>query len=258
MALPLIPDRYELKYVIPLEAVDEVRARLLPFCELDKHSARSADRLYAIHSIYLDTPGRDLYRVSREGRPSRFKVRMRRYGTAAGPTGPVFLEVKRKSNGFVRKSRAQVPVEGFVERLCGAPPSDASANEVAFRRECDRLGLEPMTLMRYEREAWFSRIDGYARVTFDHRMLCQPARGFSFDADPRAWVSLDDSSVLKRVPRAVLLELKCTRDVPRWMVGLVRSLELRRTGFSKYCTSVERLYGFKTPASLLNLESRWN
>ncbi len=258
MALPLIPDRYELKYVIPLEAVDEVRARLLPFCELDKHSARSPDRLYAIHSIYLDTSGRDLYRVSREGRASRFKVRIRRYGTAQGPTGPVFLEVKRKASGFVRKSRAQVPVEGWVERMRGAPASDASPNELGFRRELDRLALEPVTLMRYEREAWFSRIDGYARVTFDHRMLCQPAHGFDFDADPRAWVSLDDAAALKRVPRGVLLELKCTRDVPRWMVGLVRSLELRRTGFSKYCTSVERLYGFKSPASLLSLEARWS
>jgi len=62
---------------------------------------------------------------------------------------------------------------------------------------------------------------------------------------------------MKAVRHGVLLELKCTRDVPLWMVGLVRALELRRTGFSKYCSGVERLYGFTSLASHLSQTARW-
>jgi hypothetical protein len=37
----------------------------------------------------------------------------------------------------------------------------------------------------------------------------------------------------------MILELKCTTAVPLWMSDIVRRFNLVRTGFSKFCSTVE-------------------
>ena len=107
-----IPDRYELKYVIPEWQTDAVRRAIEPFCVLDPNSAREPSRQYAIQSLYLDTPNRDLYRISREKRARRWKARVRSYDGS----DTVFLEVKNKDHDLVKKPRARIPAAGWVER----------------------------------------------------------------------------------------------------------------------------------------------
>lgn len=236
-----VPDRYELKYLISEWEVEAVRAAIRPFCRLDAHSEAASDRQYAIQSIYLDTARMGLYRHSEERRARRFKVRVRGYGERPGD-GPVFLEVKQRLSGIVRKSRAIVP-SGWAERLRGPVPAGAAAAEVAFRALVDRHALRPVLCVRYDREAWESRIDGYARVTFDRRLAVQPWEDLDLDARAAGWLSLDDRRTLRAVPRAVVLELKCSLDVPRWMAWLTERLGVRRVGLSKYCHGVERVWG---------------
>jgi SPX domain protein involved in polyphosphate accumulation len=249
-----IPDRYELKYLIPEDLVPELREAIRPFCSLDDHSARSPTRRYVIESLYLDTFARDLYRVSRERRPERFKVRIRRYGTTDGES-PVFLEVKCKSRGIIRKTRARLAADCWRERLEAPPHADASSAERSFRDRVQRYDLRPALLVRYEREAWASTIDGYARVTFDREMCVQPCSTLSFASDPRAWIPFDSRQTLKTaVPRSVVLELKCTLDVPRWMSNLTERFGLGKRGVSKYCSGLEHaLSGHALPLSFLQL-----
>lgn len=249
-----IPDRYELKYVISEEQVPELREAIRPFCSLDEHSARSPTHQYLIESLYFDTFGRDLYRITRERRPDRFKVRIRRYGQSEGES-PVFLEVKRKTFGVVRKTRARLAAEGWRARLEAPLRPDASSEERHFRDRVQCYDLRPALLVRYEREAWSSAVDGYARVTFDRQMCAQPCSSFSFASDPRAWVPVDHRQALRSpVPRAVVLELKCTLDVPRWMSNLTERFNLGRRGVSKYCTGVDRALGDGAlPRSFLQL-----
>ncbi len=236
-----IPDRHELKYVVPEWQVDAVRDAIRPFCRLDGHAQARADRQYAIQSVYFDTPGLDLYRVTRERRARRFKVRARAYGERADE-GAVFLEVKTKLKGLVKKSRARVS-HGWVERLHAPLAAGATAAEKAFRDAVERHDLKPVLLVCYQREAWVSDVDHYARVTFDRRIVCQPWSRLGFDAGPAAWLAVDDRRALKSVPRAVVLELKCTLDVPRWMARVTERIGLRRVGVSKYCNGVERTWG---------------
>ncbi|MGC4114741.1 MAG: polyphosphate polymerase domain-containing protein [Myxococcales bacterium] len=207
----LIPDRHELKFIIPEHQVDSVRAAIRPFCDLDHHCQTAPDHQYVIESLYLDTPRRDLYRVSRERRASRFKLRVRRYGTKSDR---VFFEVKNKDRGMIRKLRAKVPVEGWADRLEGAYAQDAGAAEVDFRARTDRYLLRPTVLVRYEREAYVSLVDDYARVTFDRRVVCQPHETFDFEADPSSWRSIDHGLALKRVRAGVVLELEVHRRRP--------------------------------------------
>jgi hypothetical protein len=174
------------------------------------------------------------------------KVRVRTYGLL---NAPVFLEVKRKHRRLVRKSRVLVPREGWAER--GAQlPAHASAREQDFWAQVSRHLLEPMTLVRYRREAWVGVHDDYARVTFDREVQFQPWDSWTLDGDDSAWHSMDGADCTKQVPRAVVLELKCPTEAPVWMQRLVQSLELFRQSFSKYCTSIERGFGRRHPLGL--------
>jgi hypothetical protein len=243
-----IPDRYELKYLISEAQVEAVRRAIAPFCVLDPHSEAAPDHQYGIQSLYFDTPARDIYRMSRERRARRWKLRVRRYDDAE----QVFLEVKYKDHDMVKKPRARIPAHGWVERVQAPAPTDASAAEHMFRDRCERFGLRPSLMVRYQREAWLSTIDSYARVTFDRRIVCQAWPDWSFDTDDRQWLALDGARSMLGVPAGVVLELKCLSAVPRWLSNVVHDVGLSRARYSKFCKSVERLWARDTLLSVLN------
>ncbi len=243
-----IPDRYELKYLIPESQVDAVRRAIEPFCVLDPNSAKSPTHAYAIQSLYLDTVKRDLYRISRERRARRWKARIRHYDGSE----TVFLEVKNKDHDMVKKPRARVPLAGWVERVHQPLRPDASAAERLFHYRVERYHLVPTLMVRYLREAWLSTVDSYARVTFDRRVVCQPWSEWSLDADPRNWIALDGDRSMLGVPQGVVLELKCLSAVPRWLSNVTRVAELPKTRYSKYCKGVERLFARDTLLGVLN------
>jgi hypothetical protein len=93
--------------------------------------------------------------------------------------------------------------------------------------------------VEYEREAFASVIDGYARVTLDRRVVCQPATRLDLDAWATSWRPVDHDARTSMGEPVFVLELKFERRPPRWMVDLVRRLDLVRRSFSKYCFSVE-------------------
>ena len=243
-----IPDRYELKYLISESKVDAVRRAIEPFCVLDPYSARAPNHEYAIQSLYLDTEMRDLYRISRERSGRRWKARVRRYDGS----DTVFLEIKNKDNDMVRKSRAKIPSEGWVERVHGPLHAEASRAERQFCQRLERHHLIPMVMVRYMREAWMSTVDSYARVTFDYQVVCQPWSEWSLDADPRNWLALDSSTSMLSVPQGVVLELKCLSAVPRWLANMTRTVDLHKTRYSKYCKGIERLWARDTLLGVLN------
>lgn len=243
-----IPDRYEFKYLVHEEMVEDVRRAIRPFCDLDRFSAQSAHHEYAIQSLYLDTRNRDLFRMAGEKRSFRWKARVRTYDGA----DVVFLEVKNKDDHMVKKPRARVPRGDWAERLRAPLAPDASRAERLFRERVERYGLVPTLMVRYEREAWVSHVDTYARVTFDRRILCQPWSEWTLDCDQAGWLSLDSSRIMGSIPHGVVLELKCLTAVPRWMSNLTTSLGLSRVRYSKYCRGVERFWARDALTSVLN------
>lgn len=243
-----IPDRYEFKYIVPEWQVDEVRRAIEPFCVLDPNSARSPNHEYPIQSLYLDTINRDLYRISRERRARRWKARVRHYDGS----DTVFLEVKNKDCDMVKKPRAKIPLDGWVERVRGPLHEGACSAEQLFCQRLMRYGLVPTLMVRYQREAWLSTVDSYARVTFDRRIMCQPWSDWSLDADPHGWVALDSAQTMGGVPRGVVLELKCLSAVPHWLSNVARSIGLRKIRYSKYCRGIERMFARDTLIGVLN------
>jgi hypothetical protein len=93
-------------------------------------------------------------------------------------------------------------------------------------------------LVEYEREAYVSRIDAYARLTFDRKIVVQQKETLDLEACPGRWRPVDHSAQTLMTGGICVLELKFERRPPGWMVALVRRLDLLRSSFSKYCYGV--------------------
>lgn len=177
----------------------------------------------------------------------RIKVRVRGYAGVAG--SPVFFEVKRRINDVISKSRGKVP-RALYSELLADPATPIPATIVGRDREAverflaihRRMHLRPLTMVRYEREPYFSRIDDYARVTFDTAIRAQAVSDYSFDLPPRGWRALDDAVTQRTLASLIVLELKFTAAVPLWLVNIVGRLDLARRSFSKYGTSIRAHY----------------
>jgi SPX domain protein involved in polyphosphate accumulation len=98
--------------------------------------------------------------------------------------------------------------------------------------------LHPVMLVEYDREAYISTVDNYARLTFDRRIVCQTKDTLDLVADTKRWRSVDHPAQTTTFEPVCVLELKFERLPPRWMVDLVKRHELVRMSFSKYCYSV--------------------
>jgi hypothetical protein len=217
-------ERYEFKYFVPEERTEAIRRFIRPYVELDPHASRAADRRYTIHNIYLDSPNLELYNACVNGAVDRYKLRIRWYDDEA--IGPFFFEVKRKIRQVIVKDRARVSRDDFWAMLRGEPLSipegRALDNLTAFRDRVSLVGAVPTLLSRYTREPYESAFGEYARLTLDRAMCYQLPRGYDLPEDPRGWTYVDAAWATGGVRCAIVLELKFTRDFPRWIAEAVK------------------------------------
>jgi len=242
MADTLHFERYEYKYFVPEERAEAIRRFIRPYTELDEHARHAPDGRYTIYNLYLDTPNFDFYTACVNGEVDRFKLRIRWYDEAA--KGPFFYEVKRKVRQVIVKDRARLSREEFRALLRGESPGlpegAARDNLTRFQDRAAVSGARPAVLSRYTREPYESVFGDYARITLDRAMCFQTAESAEMPGDPRAWTYVDGAPAMDGVRCALLLELKFTRDFPRWMSDLVGEFDLERIGYSKYVSSVFR------------------
>jgi SPX domain protein involved in polyphosphate accumulation len=231
-----IIERYEYKYLLPDRLVPAVREAAQAACHVDRYAG--PDGTYLIRSLYFDTPELELYRANEREQHDRYKLRVRVY---PGKESPAFLEVKRRVGDVIVKTRAIVPHASWAAVVAAdaaaldALPAVARERAMPFVVRVHRHHAAPVLLVEYEREAYVSDIDGYARLTFDRRIHVQPKATLDLEADPSAWRSVDHVVRTKTIEPVCVLELKFERRPPRWMVDFVRHLELERRSFSKYC-----------------------
>lgn len=231
-----IIERYEYKFLVPARLVPEIKAVALTTSRLDAHAGEGGS--YKIRSLYFDTPSLDLYAANEREQGRRFKSRVRMY---PGATGPYFLEVKSRYQDVIVKSRAAVPAESWRQAMkCESATIDALPERtrsavLAFVSKLIAHHLEPVLLVEYEREAYVSEIDSYARLTFDRKICAQSRTELDLEADDRHWRSIDHLVQTRTPEPATVLELKFERRPPAWMVAMVKRLELVRYAFSKYC-----------------------
>lgn len=225
-----IPARREFKYLLPRAALPRLRDALGPWCARDPNAG--PDGRYPLYSLYFDAPDLRLFHANEREAAVRFKARIRAYPSA--PAAPVFAEIKMRDGDVIRKTRTRLPADGWSGALRRGALDP-------FTTRLHRHALRPVVLVAYDREAWMSRVDTYARVSIDSSVRCQEARALSLRADPRRWRTIDHPVLAGASGSPCVVELKWADAAPRWMAQLVQRLELIRASFSKYCYAMRAL-----------------
>ncbi|WEH12827.1 polyphosphate polymerase domain-containing protein [Streptomyces sp. VNUA24] len=228
-------NRFELKYLVPVEQAADIRDELAERMDRDLHSPVGG---YGVWSLYYDTPQLRFYWEKIEGLKFRRKLRIRHYGNLDGVTeeSPVCVEIKQRVNRVTQKRRITLPYE-VARRLCdGREMVEHSPKESAFIQEVleliVRLNLQPTAITGYQREALVGRdADTGLRVTFDRRV-----RGR--DRDFHFGISTPENR-FTIPPHLSVMEIKVNERTPHWITDLAARRNLNLVRISKYVQSVE-------------------
>ena len=225
--------RYEYKYLIEEAVAVSVREFVRSYLSLDEYGVSMPEGAYPVNSLYLDSQDLQLFQSTINGDRNRMKLRLRFYEQDS--RAPVYLEIKRRTDSVIVKSRGVVDQDSVEEVLAGQVPmgcgefgEDAcdgqSLNE--FCRLVSCLNAQPVARVTYLREAWVSDSGNSVRVTMDRKVNCAPAEL----SDPLA--ELSDAVCV--FGNSVVLELKFTNRFPDWFRELVRRFNLIQCGAAKY------------------------
>lgn len=232
-------ERLELKYVIDEVVADRIRHQISGVCNADPHSTagrRSGSNSYLINSLYLDSPALAFHEAKERGDPERVKLRVRTYSADSIAT----LEIKRRRSNVIEKRRAVVDQKDVCDAVRGIARSSSMEGKGSvalqeFSEIAARSGATPKLSVRYEREAYESHVDSYARVTFDRNIRVRPTVEWNLFPDDRGWCRFDDHWRLNLPTEPIVLELKCeTAVIPAWLTDVIHRNQLEQTSFSKY------------------------
>jgi hypothetical protein len=243
--------RLELKYVVDEMTAARVCRQLEPYCSLDVHggSHQATDSPvsgYPVSSLYLDTPGFAFHRAKERGDSERFKLRVRGYQGSQ----VLYLEIKHRSADFVYKRRVGFDWRNLAEaghemrKLHEETPQGRRVAE-EFGRRVLSSAASPKLLVRYQRVAYASDVDHYARVTFDRNIEFQQAEQWNFEGRHGAWRDLQSQLIADAPNPLVIMEIKTGAAIPRWLIDIVRRNELRRSSVSKYSLGIYLTYRFR-------------
>jgi hypothetical protein len=232
--------RLEYKFIVPKSHAGELRRVLQPWVRLDKHSEKRPGHRYTVRSIYYDNRRFACYEEKVEGFPLKKKFRIRGYNEPEADA-PLFLEIKRKYDDYIDKSRARFSWRDIDRIFNGYGPSrpnpvfrpgTADADAAArFLYNYYRRRLLPAVLVTYEREAYQGRFDPTLRITFDSNVR---TRLF-----PRLETLYDDRATRFLMPGHFVLEVKFHRGLPRWVSSILTDFDLTRLACSKYALGID-------------------
>lgn len=224
METPKPHGAYELKFLIDEERAQRIMSWARSHLNPDPHAGGEQGDAYLVNSLYLDTPNLDVFHRSELFRQRKY--RLRRYGSESR----IWLEVKRKRRGLVRKHRVSIDDHRITQHL--TEPADTEWDGAWFRQRLDELALRPVCQVTYER---FARVgtttSGTMRLTIDSNLNGCLASAWQVPSGPLNEVCLLENHRI--------LELKFQVVMPLLFRRLVEQERLLTTAFSKYRTSVE-------------------
>jgi SPX domain protein involved in polyphosphate accumulation len=238
-------NRYELKYVVPIERCAAIIADLEGFVEPDPHGGREGYRLV---SLYYDSPGLDFFWAKVDGLKFRRKLRVRIYPESdIEQTARAMVEIKQRINRTVQKRRIELPLVA-AEALCSGSIGlrdlgalddldQEVASEVLYL--VSAMHLAPSAVTAYRRLAFVGgRYESGVRITFDMDL-----RGRTHAL--RANAAAQNSLLLS--PEWSVLEVKSDDTVPDWVTSLLARHRCQIQRVSKYCAAVAKLSGKHIP-----------
>ncbi len=232
--------RRELKYLVSESQAEAITRFIDPILELDSFGRQYKDGIYPITSLYLDSGDLKLFQESMEGKKNRFKLRVRGYNDDR--TSALFLEIKRRVDSVIIKSRARIDRRYLDTLIAGnlAPiPSSDLQTLNQFQLYLHSLSAKPMVLIRYNRIAFENNSGNRVRVTFDRNLAARNPHPAEVRLGGPGWF---------RVPvPGVILEVKFTGSYPRWLDRMVKRFGLHARSVSKYTFAIRQsgLLGFR-------------
>lgn len=241
-------NRYELKYLVPVDLAAELRDELAERMDRDLNSPVGG---YGVWSLYYDSPELRFYWEKIEGLKFRRKLRIRHYGEPDGVSdaSPVCVEIKQRVNRVTQKRRITLPY-GTARQLCdGRELVEHSPKERAFIHEVldlvVRLNLRPTAITGYQREALVGRgSDTGLRVTFDRRIRGRDRDFHLGQPHPENRFTIP--------PHMSVMEIKVNERTPHWITDLAARRNLSLVRVSKYVQSIEA-FGL-APRSVFHLD----
>jgi hypothetical protein len=238
-------NRYELKYVIPVQRSAAIMKDLEGFVVPDPHGGTEGYRLV---SLYYDSPGLDFFWAKIDGLRFRRKLRVRIYPASEIERTPrAMVEIKQRTNRTVQKRRIELPLEaaeGLAGGLVGLRDlgslddlDQEVASEVLYL--VSAMHLAPSAITAYRRIAYVgSRYESGLRITFDLDLRGR-THALRVNAD------VDNLPLLS--PEWCVLEIKSDDTVPDWVTSLLARHRCQMQRVSKYCAAVAKLSGKHIP-----------
>ena len=231
-----ILSRFEIKYLVSPHLAPAIRRHIGTFLRPDVFTVRRKELQYPLCSLYLDTADLKLCKMTLDGNKNRFKLRIRSYSD--DPLDPVYFEVKRRVDRIILKRRAAVDRSHIPSILAGRLPPDGAVAPKArealdeFCRLTIAHRMHPVTLIRYQREAYETPRAEPLRITFD------TAVAFKLSSEPV--VSLGGDGWTPTPVEATILEVKFNHYFPSWIGEMVRMFELQQVSVAKYVRSMTK------------------
>jgi SPX domain protein involved in polyphosphate accumulation len=235
--------RSEYKYYVPLSALDDMRADMLPYLDYDPYMAKNEKKEYTVRSVYFDSVDLFTYREKQAGLKERMKFRIRAYNETS-PDSISFIEIKRKDGDIVWKDRAKILIKNIDEFIAthdfsllhstnGSRRQDerSASNFLFYYLTCS---LEPLVMVNYEREAFECKFGSGLRVTFDKNIRAHASQSAS-----QLYIEEHMSYVRNNY---FVLEIKFDRFIPNWMKSILTKYYLQRSSASKYMMCVDAIH----------------
>lgn len=208
----------ELKFLVPPDIAEAVQAWAGRHLALDPHADPEHGGTYQTTTLYLDTPGWDVFHRTLGFR--RRKYRVRRYGTDS----LVHLERKSRRQDWVRKRRCQMSGDELATLASDQPPATWPGDW--FHQQAARRQLRPAARITYRRAAFVgSAANSPIRLTLDRQVRGALAANWSLEPVTTGNDLLAGS---------VICEFKFRDSMPPLFQQLQAELKLAAGSVSKY------------------------
>ena len=175
---------------------------------------------YFVNSLYFDNDNFDLYHDTRDGIQKRFKFRIRAYESS----DVFFLEKKIKKNNIVFKHRSKINNDFNDIKLVNKENIEFF-NDFLYLKKIKIL--KPKIFIKYQRDVYLNDKKDF-KITFDKNLS---ACIFKSNLNSNNFINFSNS--------LCVMEIKFKFKIPFWFDLMLRSNNLKNTGFSKMCAAVE-------------------
>lgn len=215
-------ERYELKYLIPIELLDVICHYIENYCDMDHYTQLAPDHFYIINDLYLQALNSRKTSVESLLRTMfSFDMHVRSYGEV--PAASCLLEVNYRVGDFVKKKKSLVRLQDWVdifkESACFEDlDADSYRNlkDFVFVAQCYKVS--PSLFTQFRRRAYISRTEDSVRITLDRDLHYQETSDWNICPEGRCLIPENKQSVL--------LQFQCGKEASLWMKDMIQTFNL--------------------------------